>query len=131
MREASKNLKILLSRFESLESLSRVGLEMDVGMQETLRRGAILRELLRQPRLAHRNSVDQIVALTAVNQQWLKDVPPKQVRPMIDELSETARRENPDLINQISAGEVKSDEWRDVLGKLADRLRLRFLERHA
>ena len=37
-------------------------------MQETIRRGKALRELLRQGRLQHRDLFEQTVALTAVNE---------------------------------------------------------------
>ena len=43
MRDAAKNLKIQVSRFESLEKLSRVGLDIDLSTQTTLQEGRILR----------------------------------------------------------------------------------------
>ncbi len=43
MREAAKNLKIQLSRFEMLERLSRVGLDVDQATQAALRDGMVLR----------------------------------------------------------------------------------------
>ncbi len=55
MRKAAKNLKIQLSRFESLEKLSRVGLDIDVATQATLQDGDILRALLRQGRFSPRS----------------------------------------------------------------------------
>ncbi|MCA9167514.1 MAG: F0F1 ATP synthase subunit alpha, partial [Planctomycetales bacterium] len=65
VREAAKNLKIQLSRFESLEKLSRVGLDIDVATRDTLRRGAILRTLLQQPRFRLRSIAEQVITLTA------------------------------------------------------------------
>jgi len=128
MRKAAKNLKILLSRFESLESLSRVGLEMDVGMQDVVRRGQALREVLRQGRLQDRTLFEQTVALTAVDQDWLAGVPIKRIRPFVDEVCRTARLEMKDLVAQLSSGELLSDDWQTPVGELASRLRPRFLE---
>ena len=42
MRYAAKNLRIQISRFESLESLTRVGLEMDTAMQDFDRKGKLV-----------------------------------------------------------------------------------------
>ena len=128
MRKAAKNLKILLSRFESLESLSRVGLEMDVGMQDTIRRGRALRELLRQDRLQHRDLFEQTVALTAVSEDWLQGVPPKRARPFVNELCATARAELKDLVQQLSTGELLDENWHAPLAELAKRMRPRFSE---
>ena len=47
MRRAAKNLKIHLSRFESLEKLSRVGLDIDMATQTTLQDGSTLRRSAR------------------------------------------------------------------------------------
>jgi len=126
MRKAAKNLKIVLSRFESLESLSRVGLEMDVSMQETIRRGNTLRELLRQGRLQHRDLFQQTVALTAVSEDWLVGVPTKQARRFIDELCRIARLEMKDLVDRLSTGDLLDDNWRTPLAELASRLRPRY-----
>ncbi len=128
MRKAAKNLKILLSRFEALESLNRVGLEMDVGMQDTIRRGDRLRELLRQGQLRHRDLFEQSVGLTAVDEDWLAWLPRKQVRPFVESLCRTARMEKPELVDQISSGELLADNWQIPLADLAARLRPRFLE---
>jgi len=128
MRKAAKNLKIMLSRFESLESLTRVGLEMDVGMQQTLRRGNILRELLRQPRLARRDLFEQLVALVAVAEDWLVELETRKVRPFVEELCATARRELPKLAARVSSGEPLSVDWHAPLADIAKQIRPRYLE---
>jgi F-type H+-transporting ATPase subunit alpha len=66
MREAARNLRITMSRFESLETLTRVGLDVDPGTRQAVERGRILRELLRQPRFTVRTVADQVFALSAV-----------------------------------------------------------------
>jgi F0F1-type ATP synthase alpha subunit len=128
MRAAAKNLKILLSRFESLESLTRVGLEMDVVMQETIRRGNILRELLRQGRLTHRDAFEQVVALTALNEDWLQGVGLGRVRQFLDELTASARREQKQLVARLDTGEIPDFDWRGPLAELATEIRPRFMK---
>ena len=131
MRKAAKNLKILLSRFESLESLTRVGLEMDVGMQQTVRRGTMLRELLRQPRLARRDLFEQLSALTAVAEDWLVGLATKQVRPFVEELTRAARREQKELVEKLAAGKLLEDDWQAPLAELANQMRPRYLEKNS
>jgi F-type H+-transporting ATPase subunit alpha len=129
MRKVAKNLKILLSRFESLESLTRVGLEMDVRMQETIRRGNILRELLRQPRLARRDLFEQLIALTAVAEDWLAGLKTEAAHPLLEELCRAARREEPGLVEQVASGELLEDDWQASLAALAEQIRPRYLEK--
>jgi F-type H+-transporting ATPase subunit alpha len=131
MRKAAKNLKILLSRFESLESLTRVGLEMDLGMQQTVRRGTMLRELLRHPRLARRDLFEQLSALTAVAEGWLVGLGTKQVRPFVEELTRAARREQKELVEKLAAGELLEDDWQPPLAELANQMRPRYLEKNS
>ncbi len=128
MRAAAKSLKIVLSRFESLESLTRVGMEMDVGMQDTIRRGNILRELLRQERLAPRDAFDQVAALTAVSDDWLHGVELSRVRQFVEELTAAARREQQQIVEQLSAGQIPQFDWRAPLAELAAGMRPRFSE---
>lgn len=131
MRKASKNLKILLSRFESLESLSRVGMEMDLGMQDTIRRGTALRELLRQGRLQHRDLLEQTVALTAVSEDWLAEIPLHRIRAFIKEICDTARREQAEWVEQILSGELLKEGWQAPLEELVAKLRQRYVEHNA
>ena len=83
---ASKNLKIELSRFESLEKLSRVGLDIDISTQATLKKGDILRAMLRQGRLSRRSVAHQVIMLTASTEGWVQDLVPRRAVLVADSL---------------------------------------------
>ena len=76
LRAVARNLRIHLSRFEALEKLSRVGLDIDVATQATLQDGNLLRALLRQDRLSPRGIAEQVVALAAVTERLAAGSPP-------------------------------------------------------
>lgn len=130
MRHTAKNLRIMLSRFESHESLTRVGLEMDVGMQETIKRGHLLRELLRQERLVPRDLVEQVIALTAVNENWLDGLAIKQARPFVEALVRLVRQELKPLVAQLTTGELLAEGWHSAIAELVPRVRQQFREHH-
>ena len=88
MRAIARNLRIDLSRFEALEALTRVGLDVDLKTEQTLRRGRLLRELLRQPRFAFRAVSQQLVTLLAVEQGLLSAIPAGEVRQRVSSISE-------------------------------------------
>jgi F-type H+-transporting ATPase subunit alpha len=123
MRQTAKRLRIVISRFEALESLTRVGLEMDVGMQATVRRGQILRELLQQDRFRPRDLVEQVIALTAVNENWLEGLEPRQAHPFVERLVALAGEEQKPLVEALASGEILEKGWEAPLAELAGRVR--------
>ncbi len=78
MRKAAKNLKIQMSRFESLEKLSRVGLDIDVTTQTTLQEGAYPAGPVTTETLSPRTIAQQVLMLTAVSEHWLSQLKPWQ-----------------------------------------------------
>jgi len=111
VRKTARNLRILISRFEELEALTRVGLEVDASTQRTIRRGRILRELLRQPRFARRPISEQVLTLTAVSEGWLDDADPAMVRQVVSAALGRARAEQPGMTNRLDAGLLPEGEW--------------------
>ncbi len=118
MRKAAKNLKIQLSRFESLEKLSRVGLDIDVATQEILREGNVMRSLLRQKRLSPRSVNHQVIALTAVAEHWLNDLKPWQAVLVADALVDIARLRAADVSAMLDTGQLPAEGWKDTLRML-------------
>ena len=118
MRATSRNLRILLSRFESLESLTRVGLDMDLATQETIRRGRLLREMLRQPRFANRGIAEQVITLTAVGEGWLEHLDADGVRAAIRQVLSRLPQQLPGLAVELSGGAVPAGEWKTQLRTL-------------
>jgi len=115
MRKASANLRILLSRFEELEALTRVGLDVDASTERTIRRGRVTRELLRQPRLTPRRLADEVLALTAVGAGWLDDVKPAEARRIVEAAMTAVQADagSEQLIATLEAGTVPDGDWVD------------------
>ncbi len=128
MRKAAKNLKIQLSRFESLEKLSRVGLDIDVSTQATLREGYILRALLRQRRFSHRSIAHQVIALTAVAEHWLSDLQPSQAVIVAEALVELARLRAVEITSTLETGELPANGWKQTLAELIPEARGRLTQ---
>jgi F-type H+-transporting ATPase subunit alpha len=128
LRAVARNLRIHLSRFEALEKLSRVGLDIDVATQATLQDGNLLRSLLRQDRLSPRGIADQVVALAAVTEHWLQDLHPRQALPLVEVLLALLRRAAPELLATLDAGEVPQGDWKAAVTALVPRARVQMLE---
>lgn len=118
MRLAARDLRIRMARFESLESLTRVGLDVDPQTVRTVERGRILRELLCQPRLSPRPVADQVLALTAVSRGWLDGQTPAASRATVERAAGRARIECAELMAALDRGEVPPDGWTEQLEAL-------------
>ncbi len=125
IRQAAKNLKIQLSRFESLEKLSRAGLDIDVATQTTLQEGNILRALLRQNRFAPRSIAHQFLALMAVSEHWLAELSPAQAVLAVEALMEHAREHDPEVVAALDRGELPPEGWKQPFVKRLAELRSR------
>jgi F-type H+/Na+-transporting ATPase subunit alpha len=120
MRQAAKNLRIVLSRFEALEALTRIGLEVDASTARTIRRGRVLRALLRQPRFARRSWAEQAVALTAVTNGWLDEVPPESARTTLSRAAERMRADAGAMMTAMEKGTVPDGDWIGVVKKFVE-----------
>jgi F-type H+-transporting ATPase subunit alpha len=125
MRAVAKNLKIQLSRFESLEKLSRVGLDIDMTTKTTLQEGNVLRALLRQRRLSPRSIAHQVVVLTAASEHWLTDLEPWQASIAFEGLVQVVHERLPDVVATLNRGEMPKGDWRAEIKQWVEQARRR------
>ena len=114
MRKAARNLRILISRFEEVEALTRVGLDVDTSTQRTIRRGQVMRELLRQPRFSPRRVAEQVLTLTAVSNGWLDDVDPTRAPGVVTRALERARAELAPVLTTLDIGQLPAGDWAEA-----------------
>ena len=115
VRLAARNLRILHSRFEELESLARVGLELEAGVEEEISRGRLLRALLRQSRLAPRGIAEQVLAVLAVSEGWLDGLAPEAAPRILDHLLARVRSEDRHVFAQLERGEMPDSDWLEAI----------------
>jgi len=123
VRLAARNLRILHSRFEELESLSRVGLELEAGVEQEIARGRLLRALLRQPRSSPRGIPEQVLAVLAVSEGWLDGIDPEEAPRFVENLVARVRSEEPLVASQLERGALPDDDWLVRIHALAVNLR--------
>ncbi|MFM8331430.1 MAG: F0F1 ATP synthase subunit alpha, partial [Candidatus Methylumidiphilus sp.] len=72
-------MKLDYLQFMELEIFTRFGAKLDAAMEKPLRRGRLLREILKQDRLAPVSAAQQMAWLVAFNDGLLDAVAPEQV----------------------------------------------------
>jgi F-type H+-transporting ATPase subunit alpha len=120
LRAAARNLRILISRFEAVESLTRVGLDVDPATERTIRRGRILREVLRQGRFRDRSVAEQVLTLTAVAKGWLDAAEPRPARAALERALARARAELEAAIHDLDSGKLPPEGWEDAFHAMLD-----------
>lgn len=122
LRAASRNLRIVMSRFEALEALTRVGLDVDAPTRKAIERGRITREVLRQPRLAVRSLADEILAVTAIDEGWLDGISLVEVGATLWSAAARVRQALPGLDATFRAG-APPVGWKERLREEVTRAR--------
>jgi F-type H+-transporting ATPase subunit alpha len=115
LRKVAMNLRIQMSRFESLESLTRVGLDIDPATRRTVERGQIAREILRQGRFAARTVAEQVIPLVALSEGWLDGLQPAAARQLLLAAIEGARTSEAAIVQTLDRGEEPTEGWREAL----------------
>ena len=123
VRVAARNLRILHARFEELESLSRVGLELEPGVKLEIERGRLMRALLRQQRLALRGIAEQVISISAVSEGWLDGIAPERAPALVASLLARLRSLEPALADDLEKGAEPPAGWLDRARALAEGLR--------
>jgi F-type H+-transporting ATPase subunit alpha len=118
IRQASKNLRITMARFESLEALTRVGLDVDPATTKLVGRGRALRELLKQQRFTLRSVADQVLALTAVQEGWFDELSPPGAATAFWAVTERLRLENQSLLDALARGAEPEPGWKERVHQL-------------
>jgi proton translocating ATP synthase, F1 alpha subunit len=93
MKKVAGRLRLDLAQFRELEAFAQFGSELDKTTQAALARGQRLVATLNQPQYAPWPMEEQVVALFAVNESYLDDIPVPEVPRFQEELREHLRAE--------------------------------------
>jgi len=111
MRSVARPIRIGMARFEALEALTRVGLDIDPVTQQRVERGRLMRALLRQPRFRVRSIGEQILTIVAVDGGWLDGLaPPDAVRLVLATVAR-AREAQAAIMTSLDAGALPEGDW--------------------
>jgi F-type H+-transporting ATPase subunit alpha len=87
IKEEAGHMKLDYLQFLELESFTRFGTRLDPDIERRIRRGRLLREILKQDRLAPVPIALQMAWLTAYNQGLLDEISPAHVPRILDLLA--------------------------------------------
>lgn len=104
IKEEAGRMKLDYLQFLELETFTRFGSRLEAGMEEKIRRGRILREVLKQERLAPVSAAFHLAWMMGYHAGLFEDPAPSAVQRQMEELAGALRRHPIDLA-------ASRDEW--------------------
>ncbi len=110
IKRMTKALRLELAQYQELLSFAQFGTELDEVSQMKLKRGTIAVELLKQPQFVTYNFVDQSLMLFLLKENFLNDLPIKDVHAYATQFVSFVQSVHKELYDTIFAHQDISDE---------------------
>ncbi len=108
IRDQAGKIKLEYLQFLELESFSRFGQKLEASMEARIKRGRLLRELLKQDRLVPESSAFQLAWLIAYNDGLFDSLQPAQIVGQLQQLKQAVHESSLALNSDLQA-------WRELL----------------
>jgi F-type H+-transporting ATPase subunit alpha len=115
MKKVSGSLKLLYSQFRELQSFSQFGSDLDKDTKDRLDKGERIVEVLKQDKNSPVKVEHQVVIIYAVVNDFLKDIPLKNVQDFQDSLFNYMDTTHPDILSSITETKDLTQENEDNL----------------
>ncbi len=98
IKQEAGRMKLDYLQFLELEVFTRFGARLEASMEAAIRRGRLLREILKQDRLSPVSVVFQMAWLVAFNEGLFEDTDPDEIHTLLESLEQAVRQTslNPD-----------------------------------
>jgi F-type H+-transporting ATPase subunit alpha len=111
MKKVAGPLRLNLAQFRELEAFAEFGSELDATSQAQLERGRRVVEVLKQPQYAPVPVAEQVLAIHAVTNGLMDDIPVDDIAEFEAGLRDWFRTRHADLLDSLAAsGETPDDE---------------------
>ena len=115
MKQVAGRLRLDLAQYRELEAFAEFGSDLDKASQAQLERGARLVEVLKQRNNNPYAVEDQVIAIWAVTNGWLDDLPVERVQEFESGLLDHMRTRHPEVGRTISeTGKLEEDTEEDL-----------------
>lgn len=119
IKQVTRALRLELAQYTELLGFSQFGSELDPVSQRTLARGAVVVELLKQAQYTTYSFVDQVLQLFLLRENFLDDVPLKQVRGMATKFVSYVKSVHGELYDKILTSKQLAPDTANALQLVA------------
>jgi F-type H+-transporting ATPase subunit alpha len=111
IKEEAGRMKLDYLQFLELEVFTRFGARLEASMEAAIRRGRMLRELLKQDRLSPLPPTSQLSWLVAFNDGLMDGIEPDAAKPLLAALDEATRQSSLTLTSPREAWAAEAAGW--------------------
>ncbi|MGZ8911330.1 MAG: F0F1 ATP synthase subunit alpha [Methylococcaceae bacterium] len=105
----SGQMKLDYLQFLELEAFTRFGQRLEASMEARIKRGRLLREILKQDRLMPLSALFQMAWLTAFNSGFLNQAEPKEIAGYLESIEQSLKTTTLTL-------DSSAEQWRQAVG---------------
>jgi F-type H+-transporting ATPase subunit alpha len=109
MKKPTGMLKIEYVRFKELEKLTRIKAGHSSDIDDRLRQGKILEELLKQDQNSPVTMEDQVMLLFGLQHGLLKDTEPVEANNRVNRFIDLVRAKRPDVVQELIEGKTMTE----------------------
>jgi len=117
MRKSTGMLQLEFVRFKELERLTRIKAGVSKDVDKRLKKGRVLEEILKQDANMPVAMEEQVIVLQALQNGFLDDVEPADVKPRLAQLLAQIRRHRPDLVEDLVKNNVLTEAIKEGLNE--------------
>jgi F-type H+-transporting ATPase subunit alpha len=115
MKKMTAMLQLEFVRYKELEKLTRIRAGASSDVEDRLKKGKVLEELLKQDQNAPVPMHEQVLVLFAMQEGFLEHIDPKDVRPLLQNILVYLKTESPELVDALISGRELTDDIRKGL----------------
>ena len=120
MKAVSGTVRLELAQYNELKAFAQFGSDLDEATQKTLRRGAVLVEILKQPQYAPLDVAMQVSVLYAATRGFLDDMELENLSAWEEDFSNYMRSQKGDLLDKIRSNAKLKEVEEDLKKALSD-----------
>ncbi|MFC1497273.1 F0F1 ATP synthase subunit alpha [Verrucomicrobiota bacterium] len=115
MKKRAAMLKMDYIRHKELEKMTRIKAGVSGGVEERLKKGKCLEELLKQDENLPVAMEDQVILLFALENGFFKNIEPVNMKDRCERLLEQVHKKCPDVVKNLIESKQITDEIKEVL----------------
>ena len=120
MKKVAGSIKGELAQYREMAAFSQFGSDLDASTQKLLARGERLTELLKQGQFSPLATEEQVILLYAGVNGYMDTIEVNQISEFEDQLMETIKKDNANILDDIRSSNTLSDESENLLKKALD-----------
>jgi F-type H+/Na+-transporting ATPase subunit alpha len=122
VKSVAGSLRLELAQFRELASFAQFASDLDAETKQSIERGQLLTELLKQKQYSPMSIADQVISLMAATKGAFDGLPVAKVKAAQAELIAAVENDHKDIIDSLNKGDKPDDKLVESVVKVAEKI---------